>query len=466
MLNYKEVELLLNEIPFIDSYIQDIREKDYHSFTLSFFNKREKAYSVYFEIATQNSHFSLTERQRKKSGTMQRFTQFLKAKIIGARILDVHQLNWDRAFYFKLLKDERIFFILFRFYSGPGANVIVYDESGKIEEVMFRRPKRGEISGELLNLGERVAPPEKEFEVREHPVDISFNEYIDSYYENKSRAESMDELREDVLRSRDREINEIERNIKRAEEKIRSTQNYEENKRIADLLSSNLYQVRKGMRNIEVTDYSKEEKTTISLREDLSPRENLERYYKSYQKDKRSHELALEELDSEKLRLEERTRYYERLLESDDMRKLREASADTKKRESEGRRYHGPSFIDSGYTLIVGRNSKENDEILRHDARGNDMWVHVRDYSGGYVIIKTQKGKDIPFNIILDAAHLALHYSKAKDEKSADLYYTYVKYLRRAKDAKKGLVLPTQEKNLFLKVEEERMRRVLSLKVD
>ena len=44
MLNYKEVELLLSEIPFQDSYIQDIRESDYHSFTLSFFNKEEKAY--------------------------------------------------------------------------------------------------------------------------------------------------------------------------------------------------------------------------------------------------------------------------------------------------------------------------------------------------------------------------------------------------------------------------------------
>ena len=45
MLNYKEVELLLSEIPFQDSYIQDIRESDYHSFTISFFNRTEKAFN-------------------------------------------------------------------------------------------------------------------------------------------------------------------------------------------------------------------------------------------------------------------------------------------------------------------------------------------------------------------------------------------------------------------------------------
>ena len=69
MLNYKEVELLLSEIPFQDSYIQDIRESDYHSFTLSLFNKDKKAYDVYFEIATEDAHFSLTKRTRRKSSS-------------------------------------------------------------------------------------------------------------------------------------------------------------------------------------------------------------------------------------------------------------------------------------------------------------------------------------------------------------------------------------------------------------
>ena len=467
MINYKEVELLLSEIPFQDSYIQDIRESDYHSFTLSFFNKEEKAFNVYFEIATEDSHFSLTERSRKKSGTMQRFTQFLKSRIIGARVTEVRQAPWDRAFTLKLLKGEKTFSLLFRFYSGPGANAIVYDEDMRIEDLMFRRPKRDEISGEKLMLNERSAPPEKEFFVREHPEDIPFNKFIDDYYYDKKRNENLSSLKEDVIRAMEREIAEISRNIRRSEEKIRSTKGYEENKRIADLLSSNLYMVKKGMSEIEVEDYADNEHIRIPLRPELSARENLERYYKSYQKDKKSHELAKEELKSENERLLERKAYYEKLLEDPDLKKLKSVSEDVKKKhDATERRYHGPSFIDSEYTLIVGRNSKENDEILRHDARGNDLWVHVRDYAGGYVIIKTVKGKEIPFSIILDAAHLALHYSKAKDEKSADLYYTYVKYLRRAKDAKKGLVLPTQEKNLFLKVEDERMRRILSLKVD
>lgn len=466
MLNYKEVELLLSEIPFQDSYIQDIRESDYHSFTISFFNRTEKAFNVYFEIATPTSHFSMTEKSRKKSAKMQRFTQFLKSRLTGSRIVEVHQFKWDRAFYFRLIKAEKTFYIIFRFYSGPGANIIVYDENMRIEDVMFRRPKRGEVSGETLVLEERESPPEKEFTVRQHPADIPFNEYIDNYYESIRKEENIEALREEIERARDKELSDIERNIRRAEDKIRATKDYETRKKCADLLSSNLYLVKKGMKEIEVQDYENNGIMVIPLRPDLDARENLENYYKSYQKDKKSHNLALSELEEEKKRLEERAAYYEALLSSSDLKKMRGLSEENKRKEREKKKYHGPSFITDSYTLIVGRNSKENDEILRHDAKGNDLWIHVRDFSGGYVIIKNQKGKEIPFSVILDGAHLALHYSKAKDEKSADLYYTYVKYLRRAKDSKQGLVLPTQEKNLFLRVEEERMKRVLASKVD
>ncbi len=466
MLNYREVELLLSEIPFQDSYIQDVRESDYHSFTLFFFNRIKKAYSVCFEIANENAHFCITERKIKKSRTMQRFTQFLKSRVIGSKVIDVHQLSYDRAFYLKLMKNGCSFYILFRFYSGPGANVIVFDDENTILEVMFRRPKRGEIAGEKIMIEEKDGPGEKEFSVREHPDNTSFNSFIDDYYASKEREESIAELKESTQRAREKELSDIKKNIKRLEEKIRSTEGYSESRKIADLLSSNLHSVKKGMSEITVIDYENDERIRIALRPEKSPRENLEHYYKSYQKAKKSYELSKEELEKEKERLEERSRYFERILSEQNLKKMNALLAEEKNKESARKSCHGPSFISSGYTLIAGRNSKENDEILRYDAKGNDIWLHVRDYPGGYVIIKNVKGRDVPFSVILDAAHLAVHYSRAKDEKIVDLYYTYVKYLRRIKDGKTGLVLVQQEKNLSLNVEKERIKRILSLKVD
>jgi len=59
-----------------------------------------------------------------------------------------------------------------------------------------------------------------------------------------------------------------------------------------------------------------------------------------------------------------------------------------------------------------------------------------------------------------------VHYSRGKSAGSADVYYTRVKYLRRAKGAKKGTVLPTQEKNLRITLDQARIERLKAGTVD
>ena len=68
--------------------------------------------------------------------------------------------------------------------------------------------------------------------------------------------------------------------------------------------------------------------------------------------------------------------------------------------------------------------------------------------------------KTVPLDILLYAGNLAVYHSKARRNGQADLYYTQVKYLRRAKNGPKGLVLPTQEKNLLVKIDEQRLRKL------
>ncbi|MCK5734851.1 MAG: DUF814 domain-containing protein, partial [Spirochaetaceae bacterium] len=115
------------------------------------------------------------------------------------------------------------------------------------------------------------------------------------------------------------------------------------------------------------------------------------------------------------------------------------------------------------YIIAVGRNAKESDTLLRHWARGNDLWLHVRDYPGGHVFIRAPRGKTVPLEILLDAGNLALSFSKAKNSGEADLYYTQVKHLRRAKSSnprvgKTATVLPTHEKNLHIKLDSRRLK--------
>ncbi len=109
---------------------------------------------------------------------------------------------------------------------------------------------------------------------------------------------------------------------------------------------------------------------------------------------------------------------------------------------------------------MVGRSAADNDELLRSYVAGNDYWFHARDWPGAYVFVKTPRGKSVPLEVMLDAANLAVFYSKGRTVGSGDVYYTQVKFLRRAKGGKSGLVIPTREKNLFVRLDSGRVERV------
>ena len=125
----------------------------------------------------------------------------------------------------------------------------------------------------------------------------------------------------------------------------------------------------------------------------------------------------------------------------------------------------GLTFKCKDWLIIVGRDATENDELLRRHVKGNDLWLHARDFHGSYVFIKQRSGKSYPLEVMLDAGNLALFYSKGRNAGEGALFYTQVKYLRRAKNGPKGLVIPTQEKNLHIKLDDSRLRALEDCKV-
>ena len=465
-LNWKELELILSELPLKDSYIQKVTEHDIHSLTLSMFSREEKAWLLYLELSTAHSRVNRTGVIKAKAKDAQRFTQYLRAHIVGRKVVDVYQLPFDRAFVLTLKNSDNIIKLVVRLFSGPGANIIVTDENDKILELLFRRPKRGEKEGEILEYQIRESEGSKSFEVRPYPEDISFNEFIDRSESQDSKDEKREELIKRLSEKRDKELSYLKEAIRRSEEKHDKTKGYEEIKRVADILSGSIYLVKKGMDSITVDDWERGGKISLSLEVQLSPNENLERYYTRYRKDKRAYELSLEEIEKAKENYAEREAFWDALLSEDTpltkLKREAEGSDDEVSPLKPGR--PGLYIKSNGWDLIVGRNAKENDEILRTATRGSDIWMHTRDFAGGYVIIKAIRDKSVPLPVLLDAASLAIHFSKAKKSGKADLYYTHVKYLRRVKGGKTGLVLPTQEKNLQAELDEERVKRLLGEK--
>ena len=118
-------------------------------------------------------------------------------------------------------------------------------------------------------------------------------------------------------------------------------------------------------------------------------------------------------------------------------------------------------FGRSGRKLLVGKGGADNDTLTLHVARPHDLWLHAKDRTGAHVIVSLDKGQTCPSQDLVDAAHLAAHFSDAREEKVVDIQYTDRRYLRKPKGSPPGFVVVDREKVLVLRVEPDLLRGLL-----
>lgn len=115
----------------------------------------------------------------------------------------------------------------------------------------------------------------------------------------------------------------------------------------------------------------------------------------------------------------------------------------------------------SGAEIWVGRSADDNDELSLKHARGNDVWLHTADSPGSHVVLRVEKGAEPAPEDVLDAAHLAVHFSPLRGARKAAVHVARAKDVHKPRGAKPGLVHLSGGKTLHLRVEEERLRRLL-----
>jgi predicted ribosome quality control (RQC) complex YloA/Tae2 family protein len=250
----------------------------------------------------------------------------------------------------------------------------------------------------------------------------------------------------------------------------------EDDRRRADLLKTNLRAVPRGAREVAVTEWTAEGPREVRLAIDpaLTPQANMERYYRRYRRivDSAARVAARE---AEVRRLLEGLRAL--LAEVDgaplatlpriekEARRLGAGPRRTqlaKKKRSEKLPPHRTFRSLSGAAILVGRNAEQNDALTLRVARGNDLWLHARGLAGAHVVVRLEKGQAPDQDTLLDAAHLAVHFSDARGAPQADVAYTRAKHVRKPKGAAPGAVTYSQERVILLRTEPPRIERLLA----
>jgi hypothetical protein len=114
-----------------------------------------------------------------------------------------------------------------------------------------------------------------------------------------------------------------------------------------------------------------------------------------------------------------------------------------------------------GARILVGRNAVKNDQLTLHVARPHDLWLHAKGRAGSHVVVPLAKGASCPPEVLVEAAHLAAHFSEAKSEARVEILYTPRKYVRKPKGSPPGSVAVDREKVMVLRRDEALLRRLL-----
>ena len=493
-LNCNEIDVILAELDLAGAFVQEIVQPNFNSLALYTY-KPGQARTIFISLEPLACRIHETRRKITKNEKPLRFNEMLRSKIKGARILTCRQLGKERVIRLELEKagaiyvmpqaqqhaakkskslqddgDDEFFSLYIRLWSNA-ANIFLCDKDDVILDSFYRRPAKGEVTGETLALPEITEPSEEKqreldekFPVREFAeIDAqTFNQKVDLFYSQTAAQSSLDSLLEQAQKWYESHKSRQTAALDRLKEKRETFKNAAQYKHQGDLILAYGHAIDGNSQFLECEDFETGRRVSIRIDPKKSAQENAASYYETYKKQTSGFENLEYDIDAAEKSLAELESQYAAIIAEKNPIKLEQILRRTQRpRQQEKKSHAGLDFFIDGWQIIVGRDATENDDLLRHTVKGADMWLHVRDYHGGYVFIKNRPGKTVPLEVLLCAGNLAVYYSKARKNGSADLYYTQVKHLRRAKNAPKGTVLPTNEKNLFIKLDEARIRKIL-----
>ncbi len=230
--------------------------------------------------------------------------------------------------------------------------------------------------------------------------------------------------------------------------------NYDELRLFGELITANIYALSKGMEKASVVNYYSEQDATVDipLNKEKSPQQNAQAFFKKYNKSRTAFLYAQNELSVIKSEIT----YLESVLfaieSSKDSQQLSEIRMElleqgyVKPSDKKGRKNPPikvlPQKIISkdGFEILIGHNNKQNDKLTMKLARHEDLWLHIKNFAGSHVVIKTE-GKDVPDSTIIEAAEYAAWYSKARSATKAEVDYTNVRNVKKPSGSKPGMVI-------------------------
>lgn len=295
----------------------------------------------------------------------------------------------------------------------------------------------------------------------------SFSQLLDDFYRERDKQERMRVREQDLLKLLSTHSERLSRKIGVQRGELEQCADRDGLRVAGDLISANMYQLEKGAQSADLANFYEEDAPLVHIKLDpaLTPSQNAQKYYKEYRKAKTAEEKLAEQISLAEQELEYLETVLDALARAETERDLSEIRAELQeqgylrklrsKKEKPAAVSAPMKFTTSdGFTVLVGRNNRQNDKLTLKTANNNDIWFHTKNIPGSHTVLVTE-GKSPTETAMTEAAQLAALHSRAKDSAQVPVDYTQIRNVSKPVGAKPGMVIYVNYKTIYVTPSQE-----------
>ena len=305
---------------------------------------------------------------------------------------------------------------------------------------------------------------------------FNINYLLDSFYQEKEDVELFKNYKNSILNLILATLKKYQKRMINIDKKLTECDDRDKYKLYGELITANLYKIpNKNIEKIDVQNYyNNNEILSIPLDKKYTPSYNAKRYFKKYSKLKNALDIVniqkketiqdieyiesvIYELETAKT-LEDIEEIYEEISENSIFADKLKFKKENKKKNKKAKQltknklasFNPLKYVISGYTILVGRNNKENDYLTCKYANKNDIWFHTKEIPGSHVILRINPNELVTEDILIEAAKLAAKHSKAKNSSKIPVDYCKVSFVKKPNGSKPGYVIYSNNKTIYV----------------
>ena len=292
----------------------------------------------------------------------------------------------------------------------------------------------------------------------------TLSEALEAFFGSRDQKDRLSQKSASMVRILKGQIERCEKKLALQEEELSCAAKMEEYRIMGDVINANLWQLKKGMQEVELDNFYDPEGGTIRIPLDtqLTPSQNAQRYFKKYQKARSAKITAAEQKEKTLKELD----YLEGALldvgkcvgesELEEIREELARAGYVKKNTSRRQQRDLPKSkpyrycSSDGIEIWVGKNAVQN-ERMTLAAKPGETWLHAKNMPGSHVLIRTED--PVPDNTLREAALLAAWYSKGQNSSTVPIDYTLRKYVKKPGGTPAGFVIYTNQHTVYMTAE-------------